>query len=114
MRPYDVYNLVFAAFVLPISYWLVGSKSRARNLVLSARVALLLTVIYYPWDFFAIRLGVWTYPTDPGVRIYQVPLNDLVFIWLCSFLTCCVLGACMRWLLATGNEGSADQKRMPH
>src|SRR5260370_29032964 len=106
MTTYYLYNLVFAGFVLPVSYWLVGSKLRRRHLLLSARIALLLTVIYYPWDFFAIRLGVWTYPTNPGVKIYQVPLNDLVFIWLCSFLTCCVLSAGRRW------RGNQQQIRM--
>jgi lycopene cyclase domain-containing protein len=93
---YYLYNLLFAAFVLPISYWLVGSELRRRQLRVSARIALLLTVLYYPWDFFAIRMGVWTYPYEPGLRIYQVPFNDLVFIWLCSFLTCCVLFAAQR------------------
>lgn len=97
MRLYYLYNLAFAAFTLPVSYWLAGSEDRRRHLLLSARIALLLTVIYYPWDFFAIRLGVWTYPLDPGLRIYEVPLNDLIFIWLCSFLTCCVLTAVDRW-----------------
>jgi lycopene cyclase domain-containing protein len=91
VRPYYLYNLIFGTFVIAFSYWVVGSHERMRKLLLSARVALLLTVIYYPWDFFAIRLGVWSYPLDPGLRIYEVPLNDLIFIWLCSYLTCCVL-----------------------
>ena len=97
MTPYTAYNLVLAAFTLPISYWLVGASKRRGNLLLSARIALLLTVIYYPWDFFAIRLGVWRYPNHPGLRIYEVPLNDLIFIWLCSFLACNVLIAVDRW-----------------
>ena len=104
MTPYYVYNFVFAGFTLPVCYWLVGSNLRRRHLTLSARIALLITVIYYPWDFFAIRLGVWMYPADPGVRIYQVPLNDLVFIWLCSFLTCCVLIAARNWLGSSQGE----------
>jgi len=98
MTPYDIYNLVFAVFVLPFSYWIVGSELRVRHLILSARIASLLTIIYYPWDFFAIHLGVWTYPSNPGVRIYQVPLNDLIFIWLCSFLTCSALA--LSWRLS--------------
>ena len=102
MNPYDVYNVVFAVFTLPVCYWLVGFDVRRRQLMRSARIALLLTMIYYPWDFFAIRLGVWTYPSDPGLRIYQVPLNDLIFIWLCSFLTCCVL-------IATRNRLDSSQ-----
>jgi lycopene cyclase domain-containing protein len=97
MTPYTAYNLAFAAFTLPVSYWLVGLHDRRRKLLLSARIALLLTVLYFPWDFFAIRLGVWTYPNHPGFRVHDVPLNDLIFIWLCSYLTCAVLIAVARW-----------------
>jgi lycopene cyclase domain-containing protein len=110
MRPYYLYNMVFAGFALTVSYWLVGRPLRRRQVLLSARIALLLTVIYYPWDFFAIRLGVWTYPKDPGLRIYQVPLNDLIFIWLCSFLTCCVLIAVARWRRSSQGEGYSERK----
>jgi lycopene cyclase domain-containing protein len=111
MRLYYLYNLVFAGFTLAISYCLVGPPpSRRRQTLLAARIALLLTVIYYPWDFFAIRLGVWTYPKDPGLRIYQVPLNDLIFIWLCSFLTCCVLIAVARWRRGGQGEGDSERK----
>jgi len=97
MARYYLYNLAFAAFVIPVCYWLVGAQLRSYSLLLSARIALLLTVLYYPWDFFAIRMGVWIYPHDPGLRLYQVPVNDLVFIWLCSFLTCCLLLAVKRY-----------------
>lgn len=96
MTPYTAYNLAFAVFTFTISYWLVGPNNRRRKLLLSARISLLLTVLYYPWDFFAIRLGVWRYPNHPGLRIYEVPLNDLIFIWLCSYLTCVVLIAVNR------------------
>ena len=95
---YYIYNVVFAVITIPLCYLLVGSELRSRRLLVSARVASLLTLLYYPWDFFAIRLGVWTYPLNPGVRIYEVPLNDLIFIWLCSFLTCCALFGGKRWL----------------
>lgn len=95
---YFIYNLVFAVFTIPFGYWLVGPELQGRRLLLPIRVASLLTLLYYPWDFFAIRLGVWTYPLSPGLRIYEVPLNDLIFIWLCSFLTCCALVAGKRRL----------------
>jgi lycopene cyclase domain-containing protein len=91
MTIYTAYNLILAALILPFSYWLAGRDGRRRNLLLSARIALLLTVLLYPWDFFAIRLGSWTYPNFDGWRIYGVPLNDSPFIWLCSYLTCVVL-----------------------
>ena len=92
MNLYTLYNFILAAFVLPASYSLLRSTRNCRsNLLLCARVALLLTLIGYLWDFFAIQLGVWAYPRDPGWRIHGVPLNDLVFIWLCTYLACSVL-----------------------
>lgn len=93
MTAYTAYNLSFAAFTFAFSYWVVGTHNRRHKLSLSARIALLITVLYYPWDFFAIRLAVWRYPIHPGLRIHDVPLNDLIFIWLCSYLTCIVLRA---------------------
>src|SRR4029077_799967 len=89
---YTAYNLAFAAIVLPLSYWLSGPAHRRwRSLSLSARIGALLTLVGYPWDFFAIQLGVWAYPSDPGWRLHSVPLNDVVFMWLCTHLACCVL-----------------------
>jgi lycopene cyclase domain-containing protein len=88
---YTLYNLALAVFILAVSYLVAGRANRRRNLVLSARIALLLTLLLYPWDFFAIRLGAWTYPNYDGWRIYGVPINDSLFIWLCSYLTCVVL-----------------------
>jgi lycopene cyclase domain-containing protein len=91
MTTYTAYNLILAALILPFSYWLAGRADRRRNLLLSARIALILTVLIYPWDFFAIRLGSWTYPDFDGLKIYGVPLDDSLFIWLCSYLSCVVL-----------------------
>lgn len=91
MTAYTAYNLALAAVILTFSYWFAGRGNRRRNLLLSARIALLLTVLMYPWDFFAIRLGAWTYPRYSGWRVHGVPFNDLIFIWLCSFLSCVVL-----------------------
>lgn len=92
MNLYAAYNIGLAAIVLPVSYWLVAARRiRHTDLLLAARVALLVTLISYPWDFFAIRLGVWRYPNHPGPTIYDVPINDLVFIWLCTYFTSVVL-----------------------
>ncbi len=91
MTPYTAYNLVLATLVLPISYVLTRLGDQRRDLLVSARVALLVTLLGYPWDFFAIHARVWTYPNYPGIRIYNVPLNDLVFMWLCSHFTCALL-----------------------
>src|ERR1043165_1879601 len=86
MTTYTWYNLAFAAIILPLSNWLVGQNRRWRNLRLAARIAGLLTLLIYPWDFFAIRLGAWTHPSFPGWRIYGVPFNDSLFAWLFTYL----------------------------
>jgi len=106
MTTYTVYNLVLAAFVLPLSYWLLGSHDRRRLALLCARVGLLITLIGYPWDFFAIRMGVWRYPRSE-YTIHGVPVNDLFFMWICTQLTCSALIVARRWQAA----GERDSKR---
>ena len=91
MTRYTLYNLVLAVFVLIVSSCVAAFGDRKRNLLISARAALLITLLLYPWDFFAVRMGVWIYPNYDGLRIYGVPFNDSVFIWLCSFLACVIL-----------------------
>ena len=53
--------------------------------------AVIMVLIGYPWDFFAIRLGAWKYGVDSGPTLYGVPLNDSLPIWLCSYFTCVLL-----------------------
>jgi lycopene cyclase domain-containing protein len=108
MTPYTTYNLALAAFILPGSYWLAGRRNRRRNLTLSARIAVLVTLIAYPWDYFAIHVGVWRYPNAPGLRLHDVPLNDLVFIWLCSHLACSFLIAVHG--RESGGQGHSERK----
>jgi lycopene cyclase domain-containing protein len=97
MKAYTVFNLVLAAIILPMSYWLARKKSRWHTLSVASRISSLMTLIAYPWDFFAIRQRVWKYPIDPGLQIYEVPVNDLIFIWLCTYLACSLLSAIGRW-----------------
>jgi len=97
MTRYIAYNLVLAILILPASYHLAGPQNRWRNLRIAARVASLMVLIVYPWDFFAIHLNVWRYPTDPSPTLYDVPINDLVFSWLCSHLSATVLLAVRKW-----------------
>jgi lycopene cyclase domain-containing protein len=97
MSAYTIYNLSIAGLVFPLSFWLVGPQNRRRKLLRSMRIALLMAVIGYPWDFFAITLGVWGYPLGPGPRIYAVPINDLWFISLCTLLACSALTGARRW-----------------
>lgn len=118
MSAYTIYNMVLAVIVLPLGTVLLLNGGTSALVLAAARVALLVTLIAFPWDFFAIQFGAWQYPNDPGPRIYGVPVNDLAFIWLCTFLTCSVLVAFRRRESGghrhteredTGQEDAADQ-----
>lgn len=91
MSIYLAYNAALAVVVLPACHFLLPPRTRRAHALVAGRVAVLLTLVAYPWDFFAIQLGTWTYPRDPGPRLYGVPFNDLIFIWLCTYMTCCAL-----------------------
>ena len=91
MTEYTIFNLVLALLILPPIVWQAVRQARWHDLRISARISFLMAVIAYPWDFFAIHLHVWDYPNDPGPRLYDVPLNDLAFIWICTQLASSVL-----------------------
>lgn len=97
MNTYIVFNLVLAAIMIPAASCFVGRQDHWKKLGISARVACLMALTVYPWDFFAIHLNAWSYPNDPGLRLYDVPINDLVFTWLCTYLAASVLLAANRW-----------------
>ncbi len=107
MATYTQYNLILTALILPLSYALLRPPTRTTDMLTSARIGCLMILCAYPWDYFAITLGVWTYPRDPGQRLYGVPINDLSFIWLCTYLTCCALRSAAR---ADARNGHAERK----
>lgn len=82
MTTYALFNLVFAAAVAVVSPFLIKTRAQLRAVI---HASLFITVFAYPWDFFAVHLGVWEY-AQPGPLIYGVPLNDSVFIFVCMFL----------------------------
>lgn len=87
MSDYTLFNVGLGVCVAISSSYLLR---QGRFHLLAARIGLLLVLIAYPWDFFAIKLSVWTY-SAPGPRLFSVPLNDLIFIFLCTYLTVTVL-----------------------
>lgn len=88
MTAYAQFNVgVFVLALLSLFAFTTTMQDRLECGVTSACVVLLA----YPWDFFAIELGIWRYPTDPGPLLYQVPLNDLWFMFSCSLITTSVL-----------------------
>lgn len=87
MTPYSWFNLVLAAILVPLS---LSRLRTAAQRGIAFRTAAVMTLVALPWDFVAIHLQVWTY-RDPGFRIYGVPLNDLVFIFLCTLFSATLL-----------------------
>jgi len=96
MNLYTAYNLGLALFAFLALCLLRVFTKQWGDLLLAMRVAFMVTLISYPWDFFAIHMGAWQYPVHPGFKIHDVPVNDLIFIWLCSVLTSSFLIAVRR------------------
>jgi uncharacterized membrane protein YoaT (DUF817 family) len=70
--------------LIPVSIYLLKQVDSLRQLRVAHRIGAKLAFFAFSWDFFAIQLGAWRYPRDPGPALYGVPLNDLVLIWICS------------------------------
>jgi lycopene cyclase domain-containing protein len=106
LNRYAAYNALLAVTVLLASViWFrrngIAGTRRA------AKVALAVMLIGLPWDYFAIKQGIWRYPVEPGPLLHGVPVNDLVFIWLCSYLASTVL----IWLgMSSGSESHAHRE----
>jgi lycopene cyclase domain-containing protein len=111
MKAYTIFNLILSAIILPLGYGLAGKQSRYHTLSVASRISFKMALIAYPWDFFAIRYRVWRYPVDPGLKIYEVPLNDLLFIWICTYLACTLLSAIGRWESARQRHPEGERTR---
>jgi|GEM_PF-3314343 len=80
MSRFTIFNVIFTAIVAITLTILLRDR---RELRLTLQVSLYVTALSYPWDFFAITIGAWSY-TSPGPRIFSVPINDLLFIFSAS------------------------------
>lgn len=88
MTTYGWFNIVFACVCSIASAFFLRRRRQAWHRAI--RTAAFVTLLAYPWDYFAGSLGAWTYE-NPGVRLFNVPLNDLVFIFFATVLTTAVL-----------------------
>lgn len=77
---YLVFNSTLGTLVFLACYCLTPGKAK---LSIAFRAAGIVTLISYPWVFFAIHFKAWTY-NEPGPAIFAVPINDLIFIFLCT------------------------------
>ena len=84
---YLAFNLCLGPILIIVGF----SQIRGREqLMVVVRTALGVTMLCFPWEFFAINLSVWSY-NDPGYCLFNVPINDLVFIFYCSFFSTSIL-----------------------
>lgn len=91
MSKYSIFTIAIVTASTFVSLYLLNHRNQLHSFRTAATIALKMTLIAYPWDFFAIQLGAWTYPQDPGPRLYGVPINDSLFIWACTLFTVAVL-----------------------
>jgi len=87
MNTYTAFNTVFLILVTGALSFFVRSRAQLGVVV---QTAAYITVLSFPWDHFAIIHGAWSY-TTPGVRLFEVPLNDMFFIFTGSLLSAGVL-----------------------
>lgn len=108
MSVYTSFNIAFVAFVGAVC---VLSRSPAARVKVALQVAAIVTLLAYPWDFFAVQLGAWGY-TAPGPRFFGVPFNDLVFIFAGSLLST-VLLTHPRIMTPAGRKERTAKSRVP-
>jgi len=59
------------------------------------RTAIVVTLISYPWDFFAIQWRAWKYGEDVP-QLLGVPIYDLIFIFVCTVFTASLFSSARR------------------
>ena len=83
MTEYVVLNTVLGMVASGVAMRTISSLSQLR---LVASLSASAVVLGLPWDYMALGLGAWAHG-DPGPRIFTVPVNDLVLIFLMTFTT---------------------------
>jgi hypothetical protein len=78
----------------------VGGSARMlirsrRQLGVVLRTATVVTLISYPWDFFAIHWRAWAYGEEVP-RLLGVPTYDLIFIFVCTIFTASLFSSARR------------------
>ena len=90
MTNYALLNLILV-FVSVIV--LVLCRNSFFQIIRNAKLALFLVLISFPWDYFAIKLQLWIHPEYPGYKIFEVPINEMIFVFLCTFITFSIFSA---------------------
>lgn len=92
MTTYTWLNVALAIIALSLGLWHMRSNS---PLFVAIRVGCLGLLIAVPWDFFSLEFGIVHYP-DPGPIVFRIPLNDMVFTFLMTFICALASGPVSR------------------
>jgi|ERR1700724_952554 len=87
MSRYSLFNISITILALTLSALFIRSRVQ---FVVVLRTALTITLLSYPWDFFAIHYRAWSYE-HPGPKLLNVPINDLLFIFSCTLFSASLL-----------------------
>lgn len=82
---YQSLNLIMALIAL-----LATRYAGAKNAVRALKLAVVVPVLAYPWDFFGIQMSAWRYGTNLHT-LFGVPLHDILLTALLVHTTACVL-----------------------
>lgn len=88
MNDYYIFNLILLIISCVSVYAFCKTLS---DIKCCATASVAMVSIGFPWDYFAIKNAIWVYPTNPGILIYDVPLNDLWFIVNCTLIASSLL-----------------------
>lgn len=89
MSNFVILNVIVSLFAIIFSVAFIKSK---KELAAVLKSSIIITLVAYPWDYFAITLGVWVFPEDPGPLLYKVPFNDIWLFFTASIMSTSLLG----------------------
>lgn len=78
--------VAFNAALLIVAALVLRFVTPPADRVHTLRTGVFVTVLAFPWDFFAIQTRAWSYPI-PHATVWSVPVNDLVFIFIASVIS---------------------------
>lgn len=84
------YTLLNAGLIGAAAIVLAWTKPSRAQIHTVLRTAFVVTLLAYPWDFFAVHWGAWTYG-DQVDSLFGVNPQDLVFIFGCTTISAALL-----------------------
>lgn len=94
--------LIAVLFALRLKNW--------RQIQSALKIALLATILAYPWLYFGIAQHAWGHG-DPGPVLFGVPLNELILAFIMTFANASALLAVVGSVLQRPARGAETEKR---